>query len=641
MQDKELIGLIASLWAAGLALPCNLTDTTHAGISTVADVATEAELVAAITNPQIATIILTNDLILLEALQVKCDGEVKINFNGHRIASLAARGAAVQIETGTLTLTGRGSLVSSHAATDAIQVRGALTDGITNYSGLYLDQKVALYAPEGFGVLIVPNLQAAYGVKVKIQGKIVAHDGVGVSAAVQNQGENLPQITLTAGARIEVDNQSGKVLDIAQAAARVVLEAGEYRGPDVADLAKYLDGAFHLKLSSNGCVARVQPKNPPVKSQSLSELTVARTALQKLVQQAATCLDESRIGHELGEWQAPVNKVTGGMRRTLKAAQKLLHGEENATLEQITHLSGRLRTAFQGIDRIADELRAEILSILATAEELEPKDYSIYSYSLLSEAMMAADALVVQEEASLNELYSALCDVRLNLDLLDDPDDESDFVLPKPRLATWNTPAHPPKLKVSEDMVAHDVFLQTQENLQNMLEIVEGLTVADYRPEAAEQFGELQVAIAKARALLQQKDLTLPQIMDAMDEIKFATAGLQTNVTSTSSETVEVDELDWSALRSAVAEIAQLEAGDYTAASYGVVLNHLERAKVLLASTNVTQEAVDDLVFDLNLAVVALSPIQPVPVSQQFAVPAVPKKRKLAFGTRLVAKLFS
>ena len=68
MQGEELVSFIAALWAAGLALPGNLADTTKDGNATVADVATEAELVTAVANPHIVTIVLTNDLILLPKL---------------------------------------------------------------------------------------------------------------------------------------------------------------------------------------------------------------------------------------------------------------------------------------------------------------------------------------------------------------------------------------------------------------------------------------------------------------------------------------------------------------------------------------------------------------------------------------------
>lgn len=646
MQEEDLSSFVAALWAAGLALPCSLEDTVKNGNATVADVATESELVKAIADPHITTIILTNDIILLETLVVSRSNCIAIDLGGHRMASLVANGAAIQIQAGELILTGKGSIVVSREPANAIQIKGALTNDVSNYSSLFLDQRVALYAPGGFGVFVVPNFHAAYGVKVEIHGKIIAHDGIGASALINGEGENLAEIIITAGAKVEADRAQGKIFDIPASAAKVILKAGEYRGSALTDLTKYLASDSEFKLSASGQIARIQPKEPAVQPKSGPDLDTARERLQALISQAETYLDKTQIGHELGEWQSAANKATAAIRRALKTADKLLH-DEKATVEQVMHLIRRFRNAIESVEHIADEMRAETLSILATAEEIEPKDYSIYSYGLLSDAMTSADILISQDNASLNELYSAFCDLRLNIDLLDDPDDESDFILPKPCLTKRSTPARQPKVEVTADRAAYDALTNAQQNLRDMLEAVEGLTVSDYRPDAVEQFGELQVVIVKARTLLSKKDLTLPQIMDMMDEVKFATAGLQLDVAEPKSElepeleSESESDSDWSALRATVTKIAQLEVSNYTAESYQAVLGYLEQAKSLLNRTEIAQAEIDDFVFELNLAVAALIPVTPAPVSQQFALPSVHKKHKFISKSRLLARLFS
>ena len=55
-----------------------------------------------------------------------------------------------------------------------------------------------------------------------------------------------------------------------------------------------------------------------------------------------------------------------------------------------------------------------------------------------------------------------------------------------------------------------------------------------------------------------------------------------------------------------VAEISQLNPNDFTASSYARVLSQLEVAKSMLANSDATQSAVEDLVFELNLALLAL-----------------------------------
>lgn len=630
MQEEDLSSFVAALWAAGLALPCSLEDTVKNGNATVADVATEAELVKAIADPHITTIILTNDIILLETLVVSRSNRITIDLGGHRVASLVVNSAAVQVQAGELVLAGKGSIVASREPANAIQIKGALTNDVSNYSSLFVGQRVALYAPGGCGVFVVPNFHAAYGVKVEIQGKIVARNGISVSTLISGEGENLAEIVIAAGAKVEADRTQGRILDVPESAAKVILKAGEYRGPALTDLAKYLAPDSEFKLSASGQIARVQPKVIPAQTKQGPDLDTAYERLRSLMSRAENYLDRTQIGHELGEWQSAANKATAAIRRALKTADKLLH-DEKTTVEQVMHLIRRFRNTIESVEHIADEIRTETLSILATAEELEPKDYSIYSYGLLSEAMTSADILISQDNASLNELYSVFCDLRLNIDLLDDPDDESDFILPKPCLAKRFTPARQPKVEVTADRAAYDALANAQQNLCDMLNAVEDLTVNDYRPDAVEQFGELQVVIVKARTLLSKKDLTLPQIMDMMDEVKFATAGLQ----------LEAADPDWSALRATVTKIAQLEVGAYTADSYQAVLDNLEQAKSLLNRTEITQAEIDNFVFELNLAVAALIPATPARVSQQFDLPPVQRKRKFISKSRLLARLFS
>ena len=70
--------------------------------------------------------------------------------------------------------------------------------------------------------------------------------------------------------------------------------------------------------------------------------------------------------------------------------------------------------------------------------------------------------------------------------------------------------------------------------------------------------------------------------------------------------------LNWSDLREVVADISTLTPDDYTTDSYAKVLSGLERAKSLLRNPKATQSTIDDLVFDLNLALLALEPSAPL-----------------------------
>ena len=166
-----------------------------------------------------------------------------------------------------------------------------------------------------------------------------------------------------------------------------------------------------------------------------------------------------------------------------------------------------------------------------------------------------------------------------------------------------------------------------------MLEAVQDLTLGDYETDFAEQFGELQVAIVKARSILYRPNANFVELMSAMDDLAEKTTGLKgmTEVASTedvpteaiaSAETQlapsaleQAVQVDWTGLSEVVAEISRLNPDDFTATSYARVLSQLEVAKSLLGNSDATQSTVEDLVFEINLALLAL---EHAPQAQNF-----------------------
>lgn len=541
-----------------------------------------------------------------------------------------------------------------------------------------------------------------------------------------------------------------------------VLGGNFYINP-ATELTDYLAEGRYLEIDKTTGAAKVIDPNPPqAEIDPVEQLALETAALEALIERAKVYLDKEYIGDELGDWQEPANKAVAAIKRAIKASEKLLRSSGAIVLDQVLHFQKRIKTTLRNVTKIADELRGEMLSVLATAQELEPSEYSAYSYRALSEAMLAAESLAAQPDASLNQLYSAFCDLELNIDLLEEPEDETDIALPLPvpaptltppstlvpepvapvvapsvtveapavvsqpepeleimpepamdlsieeelqleaeatsepepspdEIDTWMglgatvilatlqdsvseisaaveltpdeisrpavmdmmepfappvpnsapepapfvaiTPTLAPAPMAPEpepvDELALQALADARSSLYLMLDAVQDLALQDYQAEYAEQFGELQVAIVKANAVLQKPDVTLPEILDVMDELKFATAGLQLEPEPAAAPIAEPipqpnltpSTTDWSALREVVADIAKLEASDYTRATYANVLANLERAKLLLANAAATQNDVDDLVFDLNLSLLGLERNAQAPVSQQFMTP--------------------
>ncbi len=148
-------------------------------------------------------------------------------------------------------------------------------------------------------------------------------------------------------------------------------------------------------------------------------------------------------------------------------------------------------------------------------------------------------------------------------------------------------------------------------NLAATLQVVQALTVNDYRADAAEQFGELQVAIARANAVLGHETILPEEIMSVMEEIRLATSGLKsTEDTNTSAETATgnqpTDQVDLSTLTQVISQISQLEPNEFTAESYSNVINVLEQAKAILAQSFSTQGEINHITSTLISATRAL-----------------------------------
>lgn len=280
------------------------------------------------------------------------------------------------------------------------------------------------------------------------------------------------------------------------------------------------------------------------------------------------------------------------------------------------------------IDPELTAAKQSLRDLLNALSVLNPADYTTESYTILARtASMAGNLLVDNSHHTTTAvLVSAFNSVNV---------------------------AYGKLVKKSENPTGA-AFETVELNLRSMLDAVQDLTVNDYEASSAEQFGELQVAIAKAKAILSREDSSLSDILNIMDEIKIATSGLKGSTVAVSAEptpaptptpaasapvapveppaatapvrAVENDTfivhqqpvgpvpvaLDWNDFSEALNDVRALNAADYTAESYQKLLAVLENAKALSGKTNLTQDEIDEIVFELNLAILALErPVTP------------------------------
>lgn len=261
--------------------------------------------------------------------------------------------------------------------------------------------------------------------------------------------------------------------------------------------------------------------------------------------------------------------------------------------------------------------KQSLRNLLNAISALDPADYTTESYAILARTAGMAGNLLSEDSPHTTTavLLSAFNSVNVAYERL---------------------------VKKSDNPTG--VTLETVElNLRSMLDAVQDLTVGDYEASSAEQFGELQVAIVKAKAILARDIPNLSDILNIMDEIKVATSGLkgadngsivQPETPSAVMEPTPESDFNpavenetfivrqssavnspqpqnpvapnWTGFSEVLNDIRALDATDYTTESYRNLLAVLESAKVLAAKTDVAQDEIDEIVFELNLAILAL-----------------------------------
>lgn len=308
------------------------------------------------------------------------------------------------------------------------------------------------------------------------------------------------------------------------------------------------------------------------------------------------------------------------------------------------------KTFSNPVDSETSVAQTSLRNLLKAVSILNPSDYTVSSYRNLTQTTTAAGKLLSSHTPTTTETYlRAFNDVNSAYGQLQKKTEHPELV----------------------------AFEEAKENLAAMLAAVQNLSISDYAPESVEQFGELQVAIAKANALLSRPLPSILDLMTAMQEIDAATVGLKgatsdhassptpaqtapvstlavptpvveivpnssitssslpaseptqptpiqnetatpnlaptnyyyTESTSPASQSVQIaPQLNWSELQEVVADISNLNANDYSSESYARLLYSLNQAKALLTNSYASQSDVDDLVFEINLNLLALEP---------------------------------
>src|SRR5699024_2914161 len=215
--------------------------------------------------------------------------------------------------------------------------------------------------------------------------------------------------------------------------------------------------------------------------------------------------------------------------------------------------------------------------------------YTPESWSVFEEAITTAETVLANEEATQEEVQSALKDLRL-----------AEIALEK---------VEEPKEVDKRDLV-------------KAVDSAKARVEEDYTPESWSVFEE---AITTAETVLANEEATQEEVQSALKDLRLAEIALE--------KVEEPKEVDKSELIKAVDSAKARVEEDYTPESWSVFEEAITTAEIVLANEEATQEEVQSALKDLRLAEIALEKVEEpkeVDKSELAKAVALAKKRNEA-----------
>lgn len=471
--------------------------------------------------------------------------------------------------------------------------------------------------------------------------------------------ESLKSVTILGGVFAGEVGMFYGVADQSMAGATTQIYGGTFSE----DISAYLAPVEGLRLeqSVDGLYVVVDDTEPDDEEQIAAKLAEALENLRMLVDWAAHYLDDNYTAGGLGSLQQEVNTALDEVAEMVLKAEDLL-ARESVDLAEAEQVVADLDGALAYIQSIEDGLREEVTVAIGDAYADRDK-YTAESYADLLEVVQRAEVLLTSEQVSLDALYAILGEidgVRESLIEKEDEEQPDDAELqlanakatlrallnevsilnpadytpesynPLVEAATvaggFLGDGFEPTLEMLQGAIANveharaglvrqssssAEIAEAKSNLYAMLEAVQELKASDYREDAGEQFGMLQVAIQKANVLLVNPDATVEDIIAVMDEIKAATSGLK----GADDEDLEST---FATLESLVIESKSLIETDYTAESYALLAGALATAEEVLSQPDASLADLESALANLraarnNLVERPTTPIDPTP----------------------------
>lgn len=545
-----------ALRSLGQAVLTKTRNSSHTSDHNATTIATFAELLQALTD-RAPEIVLTENIIAEENITISHD--VEINLNGYSIIANESRATAraLDVRSGRVTLRGPGKIFAMGKSSVAIRAFGAISSGVPDYTKVTIGEGVSLFAPDGYGVLISPNLGVAYGLTLDIAGQIFAQSGICLASGVRGYDQNAPVIQIQNGAQIIADDATGAAIEAA-GYARWQIAAAELRGA-----AGVAMGSGGLEFSGTKILAsRDECFHILENSEALLEVKLIGGGYAALAGSiiGGTPQPLKRFTAENCNFYTPVSAIPKEFSSIVKRKKVEVHADVTGYLEQLSVASApddteeKLAAAFAETSDFEMDDEAEILDELqheTIADDIAPEAEDLSIDALENEIAAELDLdddfeTEMTEELALadeeDEIEAAL---QREIDRLDAEEFAEMEDLTVKELAAKPTepkPAQPAQLFAPAPEPAVP-FSSEQEAARRALTDA----ISDIRKLSAEDydtgFSELEQAIQGAEKILANPLASLAEICEAASVLLSAFDDLEERDETAAMSDTELDEL--------------------------------------------------------------------------------------------------
>lgn len=624
------------------------------------------ELLAALKAKKVQ-ITLGNDIVATDNILINYD--VAINFNGHSIISDETIPAArvLDIRSGEVTLTGKGKIFAMGDRSVALRIFGAISTEMPSYTTVTIDEGISLFSPSSYAVFVAANLGAAYGLKLKFSGEIIARDGICLSADVRGTRQrNLPVITVKSGARIIVDENSGAALS---ALGYGIWEIGAVclRGASGIRAKSGQIKCQHTQVVSNGpadiATFQIEPNDAANLELSIDGGTYV-SERSYIIDGAASSIQKLSIKDS--DFHGARGDYPADIRTVINASAQILQGVESSfaarplplpelptapvpipeeplptapaipaiappdtamptTSDSSTAVDSTPPPALEPDEREA--ARNALADAIGDLEKLRSSDYAA-GFSAMRRAISQAKRVLRSNRASLADIRDAAGDLLSAFDNLEDRDDMSlsdeeldELFYHGAVLEEMASDRERPvkksrrlfSKKTAKVLDAPSIPLENAVNLasQPLTSAATSVTPITSSPVVSASLTPAPVVVPVAP----KPTLTMPVSTPATPVAPAATPAVPTPST-VQAAIPATPEPNLSMLREVISAIARLDPQKYTATSYQDLLNTLSFAKEIIGRENVQQAEIDQIASRL---LTELTDLEPAPVLHQYS----------------------